>query len=69
MFLFATKVNIPVHALVALIQRVLLVDVSLNKSLFQSNTPLDQELICSEIPTLHSAFLDLLGATIKGMRR
>lgn len=67
MFLFATKViNIPVRALVTLIQKVLLIDGSL---LLQSNTPLCQELICSEIPTLHSIFLDLLASTIKGMRR
>ncbi|XP_022681503.1 uncharacterized protein LOC101761096 isoform X3 [Setaria italica] len=61
----AQVINIPVRALVTLIQKVLLIDGSL---LLQSNTPLCQELICSEIPTLHSIFLDLLASTIKGMR-
>ncbi|TVU09026.1 hypothetical protein EJB05_42465 [Eragrostis curvula] len=69
LFLFATKVtNIPVHALLTLIQKVVLIDGSLHKSLFQSNTPFYQEFICSEIPTLHSTCLDLLASTIKGMR-
>lgn len=66
-FLFAYKViNIPVRALVTLTRKVLLIDGSF---LLQSNTTSCQELICSEIPTLHSTFLDLLGSTIKGMRR
>lgn len=69
-FLFASKVtNIPVRALVTLIHKVLLVDGSLHQSLFQSNTSFYQELICSDIPTLHSTFLDLLSSTIKGMQR
>lgn len=63
------KVNVPVRALIALIRRVLLVDGSLHKKLFPSTTSLHQELICFELPSLHSTFLDLLSATIKGMRR
>jgi hypothetical protein len=59
-------INIPVRALVTLTRKVLLIDGSF---LLQSNTTLCQELICSEIPTLHSTFLDLLASTIKGMRR
>ncbi|XP_025811285.1 uncharacterized protein LOC112889030 isoform X5 [Panicum hallii] len=58
-------INIPVRALVTLTRKVLLIDGSF---LLQSNTTLCQELICSEIPTLHSTFLDLLASTIKGMR-
>nr|CAB3449679.1 unnamed protein product [Digitaria exilis] len=62
------KVNVPMCALVALMRRVLLVDGSLHKKLLPSTTSLHQELICFELPSLHSTFLDLLNATIKGMR-
>ncbi|KAG2650681.1 hypothetical protein PVAP13_1NG198100 [Panicum virgatum] len=62
------QVNVPTRALVALIRRVLLVDGSLHKKLLPSTTSLHQELICFELPSLHSTFLDLLSATIKGMR-
>ncbi|KAL6877598.1 hypothetical protein ACP4OV_012813 [Aristida adscensionis] len=62
------QVKVPMHALIALIRRVLLIDGSLHKKLFPSTTTLHQELICFELPTLHSIFLDLLTATIKGMR-
>ncbi|KAL6646777.1 hypothetical protein ACP70R_015471 [Stipagrostis hirtigluma subsp. patula] len=62
------SVKVPMRALIALIRRVLLVDGSLHKKLFPSTTSLHQELICFELPSLHSIFLDLLNATIKGMR-
>ncbi|PNT66437.1 hypothetical protein BRADI_3g11327v3 [Brachypodium distachyon] len=62
------KVNVPIRALVALLRRVLLVDGSLHKKLFPSTTSLQQELICFELPSLHSSFLDLLTATIKATR-
>ncbi|KAG8085081.1 hypothetical protein GUJ93_ZPchr0010g8206 [Zizania palustris] len=65
---YPVQVNVPVRALIALIQRALLVDGSLHTKLFPSTTSLHQELICFELPTLHSTFLDLLSATIKGMR-
>ncbi|CAL5058598.1 unnamed protein product [Urochloa decumbens] len=65
---YPVQVNVPMRALVALMQRVLLVDGSLHKKLFPSTTSLHQELICFELPSLHSTFLDLLNATIKGMR-
>uniref|UniRef100_A0A804PEW4 Pre-rRNA-processing protein RIX1 N-terminal domain-containing protein n=1 Tax=Zea mays TaxID=4577 RepID=A0A804PEW4_MAIZE len=61
-------VNVPIHALIALMRRVLLVDGSLHNKLFPSTTSLHQELICFDLPSLHSTFLDLLNATIKGMR-
>ncbi|KAG2650671.1 hypothetical protein PVAP13_1NG198100 [Panicum virgatum] len=65
---YPVQVNVPTRALVALIRRVLLVDGSLHKKLLPSTTSLHQELICFELPSLHSTFLDLLSATIKGMR-
>ncbi|KAL5231909.1 hypothetical protein ABZP36_030685 [Zizania latifolia] len=65
---YPVQVNVPVRALIALIRRALLVDGSLHTKLFPSTTSLHQELICFELPTLHSTFLDLLSATIKGMR-
>ncbi|CAN6272438.1 unnamed protein product [Urochloa humidicola] len=65
---YPVQVNVPMRALVALMRRVLLVDGSLHKKMFPSTTSLQQELICFELPSLHSTFLDLLNATIKGMR-
>ncbi|KAF8693991.1 hypothetical protein HU200_038564 [Digitaria exilis] len=65
---YPVQVNVPMCALVALMRRVLLVDGSLHKKLLPSTTSLHQELICFELPSLHSTFLDLLNATIKGMR-
>ncbi|EEC78919.1 hypothetical protein OsI_19333 [Oryza sativa Indica Group] len=65
---YPVQVNVPVRALIALTRRVLSVDGSLHKKLFPSTTSLHQELICFELPSLHSTFLDLLSATIKGMR-
>ncbi|KAL6640323.1 hypothetical protein ACP70R_022172 [Stipagrostis hirtigluma subsp. patula] len=65
---YPAQVKVPMPALIALIRRVLLVDGSLHKKLFPSTTSLHQELICFELPSLHSIFLDLLNATIKGMR-
>ncbi|CAD6248182.1 unnamed protein product [Miscanthus lutarioriparius] len=65
---YPVQVNVPIHALMALMRRVLLVDGSLHNKLFPSTTSLHQELICFELPSLHSTFLDLLNATIKGMR-
>ncbi|CAN6278368.1 unnamed protein product [Urochloa humidicola] len=65
---YPVQVNVPMRALVALMRRVLLVDGTLHKKLFPSTTSLHQELICFELPSLHSTFLDLLNATIKGMR-
>uniref|UniRef100_J3M5P5 Pre-rRNA-processing protein RIX1 N-terminal domain-containing protein n=1 Tax=Oryza brachyantha TaxID=4533 RepID=J3M5P5_ORYBR len=62
------QVNVPVRALIALTWRVLSVDGSLHRKLFPSTTSLHQELICFELPSLHSTFLDLLSSTIKGMR-
>ena len=69
LFVICQKVNVPVRALLALLRRVLLVDGSLHNKKFPSTTSLHQELICFELPSLHSSFLDLLHATIKGMRR
>lgn len=65
---YPVQVNVPIHALIALMRRVLLVDGSLHNKLFPSTTSLHQELICFDLPSLHSTFLDLLNATIKGMR-
>uniref|UniRef100_A0A453HS85 Pre-rRNA-processing protein RIX1 N-terminal domain-containing protein n=1 Tax=Aegilops tauschii subsp. strangulata TaxID=200361 RepID=A0A453HS85_AEGTS len=65
---YPVQVTVPGRALIALSRRVLLVDGSLRNKLFPSTTSLHQELICFELPSLHSSFLDLLHATIKGMR-
>jgi tetratricopeptide (TPR) repeat protein len=65
---YPVQIKVPVHTLISLIQRVLLVDGSLHNKMFPSTTSLHQEFICFELLSLHSTFLDLLIATIKGMR-
>ncbi|KAL6602713.1 hypothetical protein ACP70R_043074 [Stipagrostis hirtigluma subsp. patula] len=61
--------DIPVRALVTLIQKALLIGGSLHESLLQPDALFfHQEFTCSGIPTLHLTFLDLLASTIKGMR-
>ncbi|KMZ66244.1 hypothetical protein ZOSMA_2G02540 [Zostera marina] len=67
---YSVQVVIPIHPLLAIIERVLLVDGSFT-SLPESpmfTTSLHQELLCSEIPSLQLHILDLLIAVIKGVR-
>lgn len=63
------KVAVPVRPLLALVGRVLRMDGSLHESLLPFTTVMHQELLCSELPELHLSSLDLLIATIKGVRR
>ncbi|KMZ69219.1 hypothetical protein ZOSMA_21G00730 [Zostera marina] len=64
---YSVQVVIPIHPLLAIIERVLLVDGSLPESPMFT-TSLHQELLCSEIPSLQLHILDLLIAVIKGVR-
>ncbi|XP_043704243.1 proline-, glutamic acid- and leucine-rich protein 1 [Telopea speciosissima] len=64
---YPVQVTVPVHPLLALVSRVLLVDGSLSKGL-SFVTVMQQEYICSELTVLHSYSLDLLIAIIKGVR-
>ncbi|KAG1366435.1 proline-, glutamic acid- and leucine-rich protein 1 [Cocos nucifera] len=65
---YPVQVTVPVRPLLALVGRVLRVDGSLPKSLLLFTTVMHQEILCSELPELHLASLDLLIATIKGVR-
>ncbi|KAL0795827.1 hypothetical protein Bca101_067204 [Brassica carinata] len=60
--------NIPVASLLSLVERVLAVNGSLPKDMLPFMTGIQQELVCAELPTLHSSALGLLRATIKSIR-
>ncbi|XP_022150577.1 proline-, glutamic acid- and leucine-rich protein 1 isoform X2 [Momordica charantia] len=62
------QVAVPIRPLLALVERVLMVDGSLPPTSVPFMTSLQQESICSELPTLHSNCLDLLIAIIKSLR-
>ncbi|KAI6669301.1 hypothetical protein NL676_004186 [Syzygium grande] len=65
---YPVQVNIPVKAVLALIERVLMADGSVSQSLLPFVTATQQESLCSELPMFHSDALDLLIALTKGMR-
>ena len=65
----AQQVSVPINSLLALVERVLKVDGSLSQSLLPTTAAMQQEFICSELPALHLASLDLLEAIIRGVRR
>ncbi|XP_030526574.1 proline-, glutamic acid- and leucine-rich protein 1 [Rhodamnia argentea] len=65
---YPVQVNIPVKAVLALIERVLTVDGSVSQSLLPFVTATQQESLCSELPMFHSDALDLLIGLTKGMR-
>ncbi|KAJ3686121.1 hypothetical protein LUZ61_015285 [Rhynchospora tenuis] len=66
---YPVQVAIPVRALLSLIGRVLDVDGTLvSNTVLPSTTSLYQELLCSELPSFHLYFLDLLIALIKGLK-
>ncbi|XP_075081002.1 uncharacterized protein LOC107790394 isoform X2 [Nicotiana tabacum] len=60
------QVSMPVRSLIALAQRVLMVDGSSSPSMSYMTT-MKQEVIYSELPVLHSRILDLLTSTVKGL--
>uniref|UniRef100_A0A7N0RHJ0 Pre-rRNA-processing protein RIX1 N-terminal domain-containing protein n=1 Tax=Kalanchoe fedtschenkoi TaxID=63787 RepID=A0A7N0RHJ0_KALFE len=62
---YPVQVTVPVHSILALIERVLMVDGSLAKSSFPFITVMQQESICSQLPVLHEHCLDLLTALMK----
>ncbi|XP_010549501.1 PREDICTED: proline-, glutamic acid- and leucine-rich protein 1 isoform X2 [Tarenaya hassleriana] len=65
---YKTKVNIPIRSILFLIERVLSVNGSLPRAMSPFMTAIQQELVCAELPTLHSSALDLLLTTIKSIR-
>ncbi|KAI4354075.1 hypothetical protein L6164_002975 [Bauhinia variegata] len=64
---YPVRVNVPVPLLLALVERVLMVNGSLPEMSLPFVTSKQQENMCSELPVLHSFGLDLLTAIIKGM--
>ena len=64
-----SQVAVPIRPLLALVERMLTVDGSLPPASVPFMTSLQQESMCSELPTLHSDSLDLLIAIIKSLRR
>ncbi|XP_010478406.1 PREDICTED: proline-, glutamic acid- and leucine-rich protein 1-like isoform X1 [Camelina sativa] len=65
---YKSKINIPVGSLLSLVERVLAVNGSLPRAMSPFMTGIQQELVCAELPTLHSSALELLRATIKSIR-
>ncbi|KAL9307757.1 putative pre-rRNA-processing protein Rix1 [Arabidopsis thaliana] len=61
-------INIPVGSLLSLVERVLLVNGSLPRAMSPFMTGIQQELVCAELPALHSSALELLCATLKSIR-
>ncbi|XP_054784405.1 uncharacterized protein LOC129291194 isoform X1 [Prosopis cineraria] len=61
------KVNVPVRMLLALVDRVLMVNGSLSQMSMPFVTAKRQENICSELPVLHSYGLELLTAVVKAV--
>ncbi|AEE31198.1 proline-, glutamic acid/leucine-rich protein [Arabidopsis thaliana] len=65
---YKSKINIPVGSLLSLVERVLLVNGSLPRAMSPFMTGIQQELVCAELPALHSSALELLCATLKSIR-
>ncbi|KAJ7970575.1 Proline-, glutamic acid-and leucine-rich protein 1 [Quillaja saponaria] len=61
------KVTVPVRSLLALVERVLMVNGSLPPTSLLFMTAMQQEKICSDLPVLHSSSLELLTAILKGV--
>ncbi|KAJ4831740.1 hypothetical protein Tsubulata_031012 [Turnera subulata] len=65
---YPVQVTVPIRSLLALVERVLMVDGSLSYTRSHFVISAEQEFICSELPVLHSYSLDLLSSVIKGIR-
>lgn len=61
--------NVPIRPLLALVERVLMVDGSIPRSLSPFMTAMHQQSVCVELPVLHLYSLDLLAAIVDGMHR
>ncbi|XP_042426615.1 uncharacterized protein LOC122014451 [Zingiber officinale] len=64
---YPIQVIVPISPLVALVQRVLMVDGSSHVSLTGFTTIIDKDLVCHD-PTLHLGGMDLLIALIEGVK-
>ncbi|TXG49331.1 hypothetical protein EZV62_025206 [Acer yangbiense] len=65
--LYPVKVTAPIHPLLALVERVMMVDGSVLRAAVPFMTSKQQESVCLELPDLHLYNLELLKATIEGM--
>lgn len=65
---YPVQVSVPVRSLLALVERVLMVNGSLSPTTSSFVILAEQEFICSELPVLHSYALELLASVIKGIR-
>ncbi|OWM87648.1 hypothetical protein CDL15_Pgr022761 [Punica granatum] len=65
---YPVQVSVPMQSLLLLIERVLTVDGSIPQTSSFFITAIQQELLCLELPALHSSGLDLLIALTKGVR-
>ncbi|XP_065871126.1 uncharacterized protein [Euphorbia lathyris] len=65
---YPVQVTVPIRSLLALIERVLMVDGSPPRTMSPFVIATEQAFVCSELPALHSSSLELLTAVIKGMR-
>ncbi|XP_019181831.1 PREDICTED: proline-, glutamic acid- and leucine-rich protein 1 [Ipomoea nil] len=63
---YPVQVAVPVHSLVDLTKRVLMVDGSAS-GLYSFMTTMKQELVLSELPVLHLGSLELITAIVKGL--
>ncbi|KAK2634255.1 hypothetical protein Ddye_029047 [Dipteronia dyeriana] len=65
--LYPVKVTAPIHPLLALVERIIMVDGSVLRAAVPFMTSKQQESVCLELPDLHLYNLELLKATIAGM--
>ncbi|XP_057436225.1 uncharacterized protein LOC130728696 [Lotus japonicus] len=63
---YPVQVNVPVPSILALVERILMVNGSLPQMSFPFMTSTQQENICSELPVLHLSSMELLMAALKG---
>ncbi|KAH9657415.1 RIX1 domain-containing protein [Citrus sinensis] len=64
---YPVRVNIPIRPLLALVDRMLMVDGSVPRSLSPFMTVMQQQSACVELPVLHLYSLELLAAIIEGV--
>ncbi|KAH7547750.1 hypothetical protein JRO89_XS14G0010300 [Xanthoceras sorbifolium] len=65
--LYPVKVTIPIHSLLALVERVIMIDGSVLRAALPFMTSQQQESVCLELPDLHLYSLELLKAAIEVM--
>ncbi|XP_019460211.1 PREDICTED: proline-, glutamic acid- and leucine-rich protein 1 isoform X1 [Lupinus angustifolius] len=66
---YPVKINVPARLLLALVERILMVDGSLPQMSLPFMTAIQQENICSELPVLHLCSLELLTTITKVLGR